>query len=282
MIGLWLEGDGTIQLDGHQPPAEAGVLGLVDQEGFDPGRRDFLDAAQKLFNRAELGDQLHRRLLADPLHAGNIVRRIAHEPHDLDDARRFHAEPFETFRFAEPLVFYRVVDAHVGRQELEHILIAGDDDDVEPGPFRLVRERADQIVRLVPGLPDSGNIKSFHHAMDVGNLGAHAVRHRRPLRLVVFELRVAQGRPLFVERHDEAIRLLLANNLQQHRREAEDGVGLETFGIIHRRQGEEGTIDVGAPIDQVERLAAGIGACHGVRGLEPESAVVYETSGASY
>ncbi|MCG3778460.1 MAG: hypothetical protein JW388_1181 [Nitrospira sp.] len=264
MIGLGLEGDGAIQLDGHQPPAETGILGLVDQEGLDPGRRDFFDAVQEFFDRAKLSNQLHRRFLTDTLHAGNIVRRIAHKPHDLDNARRLHAETLNTVRFTKPFVFYRIVDAHVGSQELEHILVARDDDDIIPILLRLVREGTDQIVCLMPGLSDGGDVEGIHDAMDIGNLSAHPVRHRWPLRFVVFELRVAQGRPFFVKRHNNSIRLLLANNLQQHRREAEDGVGLKTFGIIHRRQGEEGTIDVRASIDQIERLAAGIVAGHGV------------------
>ena len=280
VIGRGIEDHGTIQLDGRQPPAEAGVLGLLDQQGFDPRRRDLLYATQEFFNRAELGDQLHCRLLTDALHAGNIVRRIAHEPHDLHDARRLHAETFAAFRFAEPLVFHRIVDAHVGRQELEHVLIASNDDDVEAGLFRLVGERADQIVRLVAGLPDGGNVEGLHHAMDVRNLSAHAFRHRRPLCFVCLELRMAQCRTLFVKRHHETIRLPLTKNLQQRRRKTEDGVGLEAFGIIQSRQGEERTIDIGAPVDQVERLAAGLGGRHGARDRGPMSAAVYHICGA--
>jgi hypothetical protein len=30
-------------LDGRQPPAEAGIFSLVDQQRFDPWRRDLLD-----------------------------------------------------------------------------------------------------------------------------------------------------------------------------------------------------------------------------------------------
>ncbi|MCG3773224.1 MAG: hypothetical protein JW395_0028 [Nitrospira sp.] len=143
MIRCGIECHRAIQLDGRQPPAETSILSLVDQQGLDPGRRDLLDAAQEFFYRAELGNQLHRRLLADALHAGNIVRRVAHEPHDLHHARRLYAETFAAFCFAEPLVFHRIVDADVGRQELEHVLVAGDDDNVEPGLLGLVRQRAD-------------------------------------------------------------------------------------------------------------------------------------------
>ena len=186
-------------------------------------------------------------------------------------------------RFAKPLVFHRIVHAHVRRQELEHVLVAGDDDDVEAGLFRLVRKRADQIVRLVAGLPDGGNVEGIHHTMDVGNLGAHAFRHRRSLRLVGLELRMPQRRALFVKRHDEAIRLPFTNNLQQHGCEAEDGVGLEALGIVQGRQGKERAIDIGAPINQVERLTAGLGAWHGTaKGREPVSAAVYQTGGACH
>ena len=117
-----------------------------------------------------------------------------------------------------------------------------------------MRQRADQIVRLVAGLPDGRNVEGVHHAMDVGNLGTHAFRHRRPLRLVGRELRMTQRWALFIKCHHDAVRLPFTNDLEQGRRKAKDGVGLETLGIIESRQGKERTIDIGAPIDEIERL----------------------------
>ena len=46
-------------------------------------------------------------------------------------------------------------------------------------------------------------------------------------------------------------------------REPEDGVGLEALGVIQSRQGKECTIDIGASINEIERLTIGLGGRHG-------------------
>ncbi|GIW56111.1 MAG: hypothetical protein KatS3mg082_2515 [Nitrospiraceae bacterium] len=89
--------------------------------------------------------------------------------------------------------------------------------------------------------------------MDVRDLRAHPFRHRRPLGLVVFELIVTQGRPFLVERDRQAVRPMPAENLHQHRGEAIDRVGLKALGVRQRREREEGAIDIGAAVDEIER-----------------------------
>ena len=88
--------------------------------------------------------------------------------------------------------------------------------------------------------------------MDVGNLRAHALRHRWPLRLIVFERFMAVGRALFIEHHGHIVRPMVPQDLQQHRREAIHRIGLQAFGIGQGRQGEECPIDVGAAVDEIE------------------------------
>ena len=48
-----------------------------------------------------------------PFTPGILSRRIAHQTHDLHDARRFDAESFAAFGFAKPFVFHRIVDPHM-------------------------------------------------------------------------------------------------------------------------------------------------------------------------
>jgi len=62
-------------------------------------------------------------------------------------------------------------------------------------------------------------------------------------------------RSFFVEHDRDAVRPVLADDLQQHGREAVHRVGLQAFGVTQRGQGEECAIDVGAAVDQVEGFA---------------------------
>ena len=54
--------------------------------------------------------------------------------------------------------------------------------------------------------------------------------------------------------NDEAVRLPLAKNFEQHGGEPIDGVSLEAFGIVEGWKGKKGTVDIRAPVDQIERL----------------------------
>ena len=54
---------------------------------------------------AELLQQLHGALFADPLHAGNVVRRVADQRQVVGDLRRRHAEPFAGVGFGHPDLF---------------------------------------------------------------------------------------------------------------------------------------------------------------------------------
>ena len=79
-------------------------------------------------------------------HPGDVVGAVSHEAHHLHDPRRLHAESFTAFRLTRPFVFHRIVDSDMRGQQLEHVLVAGDNDDIVADLFGLTRERADQII----------------------------------------------------------------------------------------------------------------------------------------
>ena len=87
-------------------------------------------------------EQVDGGLLADAFHAGNVVRRIAHQSHDLDDPRWLDPEPLAAFRLAGPFILHGIVNPHVRRQELEHVLVARDDHDVVALALRLLGARS--------------------------------------------------------------------------------------------------------------------------------------------
>ena len=223
-----------------------------DQQGFDPHRCDFLNPPQQLVNGAELRDEFDRRFLADAFHPRNIVGASPIRPIIFHDARWLDPEPLAAFGFPEPLVFNRIVDADVRGEKLEHVLVAGNDDDLEAGPLRLTRQGPDQIIRLIARLSEGGNVQRFDNAMNVGNLHTHAFRHRRTLRLVRLVFFMAERGTLLVEGNGETMRLVLPDNLHQRGGKPVDGVGLKALGVVQRRKSKEGAIDVGAPIDQVQ------------------------------
>ena len=80
-------------------------------------------------------DQLARALLADAGHALDVVDRVAHERQHVDDLVGPHAELFEHAGGVVPRAFVaRVVDGDAVADELEEILVARDDGDVESLP----------------------------------------------------------------------------------------------------------------------------------------------------
>jgi hypothetical protein len=95
---------------------------------------------------------------------------------------------------------------------LEHILVAGDNNDIVPSPFRLDGQSADQVVGFVSSLPDHGDVQGLDDAMDEGDLCAHAVGHGRALGLVGLVGFVPQRRPCLVKDHCQAVRLVLSDD----------------------------------------------------------------------
>ena len=139
--------------------------------------------------------------------------------------------------------------------ELEQVLVAADEHDVEVVLEPRAGRGGEQVVGLDPLLLDDRDPVGPHQVPDDRDLRHQPLGHRRPRRLVLREVRVAGRRPLRVERHGEVVRLLLAHDLQQHRREAVDRVGREALGVREVPDRVERPVDVGVPVDQVEPLA---------------------------
>ena len=143
------------------------------------------------------------------------------------------------------------------RHELKHVLVAGHDNGGEPLVRRLSRQRADDVVRFIAGESDHRNAKRFAHTQDVRDLPDQILRHRFPRRLVAFIHLVAHSGALDVQGHTDVIRLLLLDELAQHRGEAENCVGRQTLGGAQPLHGGiVGPVDMGHSVDKVKTLAA--------------------------
>src|SRR4029079_665772 len=93
----------------------------------------FTDAGEQLVDGAERSNQRLRRLVADPLHAGNVVDRVPGQRHHFDDLLRRHAEALPDVPTPDPTRLERAsattarhVQRYVRTDELHEILITGD------------------------------------------------------------------------------------------------------------------------------------------------------------
>ena len=144
--------------------------------------------------------------------------------------------------------------------ELERVAVAGDDEHlVERGALgpRLVRpggEGGDDVVGLVTVHLDVADAQRVEHLLEQRDLPAELVRRGTAGGLVLGVLLRAEGLARDVERHGEMCGVLVAQDVDEHRREPVDRVRRlpRRRGEVLRRQGEERTVGEGVPVEKEE------------------------------
>ena len=69
---------------------------------------------QRGLDRAKLLDQFNGAFIANAGGAGNVIDAVAAQRHDIDDARRRHAEYFfHLCRIENQVIFGRIQDGHI-------------------------------------------------------------------------------------------------------------------------------------------------------------------------
>ena len=112
-----------------------------------------------------------RALFADPRHAGDVVDRVAHQRQHVGHLLRRHAEVL-----GRPPRVVELVRARCGSSatsvadELHHVLVGGDQDDVEARRRGLARQRADDVVGLVVLELEARDAERLDRALDVRDL----------------------------------------------------------------------------------------------------------------
>ena len=177
-----------VVLQRRQLLRHAGVVGVLDQVLLALGAGDLVDAGQHLLQRAELLQQLGRRLLADPGNAGDVVGGVAAQAHQVGDQLRRHA-----VALADGIA---VVDLGLGdpargahhphplADQLVGVAVAGDDHHRDPLLARLPRQRGDHVVGLEALDLDVGVAEGLDQRHQVRPLLAQQVGPRFALRLV--------------------------------------------------------------------------------------------------
>ncbi len=217
-----------------------------------------VDVGEDAVEVAVLVEQLGRRLLPHARDARQVVGVVAPHRRVHDVLVRLHARALEDAGLVvegvvghAPLVVehpdVRVLD------QLVHVAVAGDDDDVVTPVAGLGGQRGDDVVGLEPGLVDHGDAERRQDLAHQAHLLAEDVGGLGPAGLVVDDPLVAERGLGPVEGHGHPVGGVVAQHVDEHRREAVDGVGdLSGCGGQVGGQGEEGAVGQRVPVDQQE------------------------------
>ncbi len=103
---------------------------------------DFSSAVEHRFQTAEFLDQVDAALVADAGRAGNVVDAVAAQGHYIDDFFGRHAESLlHPGGVENQVVLLRVEDFYLAVDQLHHVLVARDDEDLVARVGGLARAR---------------------------------------------------------------------------------------------------------------------------------------------
>ncbi len=258
---LRLERNGQIRRNGGQAFREERRLAVLSQ-AFAGFALDLAGLRQEIVEVSVLGDPLSRRDLAHARHAGDVVGGVAHQRQNIHHLRWGDAEEFLDAGFVQEPLSARVVDAHAGAHQLQHVLVGRHDDGVVAPAGRLGGERSDHVVRLVARHFEDRNPVRLADLPHERDLGGQIDLHLFAVGLVGLVGLVAQRLLGTIESNGERVGLVLAEHLLEHHHEAVDGVGWLSGGRGKTRNRVIRAVNVRHCVDQVER---GTGFRHGNR-----------------
>ena len=205
---------------------------------------------------AVLVDELGRSLLADARNTRQVVGGIAAQSGVLGILGRRHpgalldaglvvegvvADPAPVVEH----LHQRILDELVG------VAVAGDDDDLVALVPRTRGQGGDHVVGLVAGHVDDRDAQGLDDLADQAHLLAQDVGRLGSARLVVGEDLVPERRLGPVEGGGNGVGPVVLQQVDEHRREPEHGVGdLSRRGRHVGGQREEGTIRERVPVDE--------------------------------
>jgi hypothetical protein len=282
LIGL-LQGEaGDVELDRHvaldrdQLPAQPRVVGLAEERlagalGAHLGR-----VRQDGLEVAVLEQQLLRPLLADPLHAGDVVGAVSHQREVVHHLRWRHAKSLVGVGFIDPGLLHGrgaatpgIEQRHPGADQLVEVLVSRDDHRLHPAVGRGGGEGADHVIGLVAGHDDQRHAERREQRPDPVQgpveVGLQLLVQLFPGGLVVGIPGLAERGAGVVDPRD-VIGAILLPEPKEEVRHAPRGGGVLAFGGAKRTRDhrEEGAIDQRVAVDEEE--AGG----HRRNGLTPD------------
>ena len=243
-------------------PDQLGELAVEQHTGEVGAQRvarlalDLVDTVGEVGERAELAHPLGRGLLPHARDARQVVARVAAQGREIGVLRRGEAVAVHHLARVDPGevgdAALRVQHRDVVADQLERVAVAGADEHLEPLGLCLGGQRGDEVVGLVALDPEVGDVQRPQHLLDEVHLAAEVVGRGRAIGLVLGVALAAERGPRDVEAHREVGGLLVAQHVDQHRREAVDRVGgLPGAGAeVLRGQREERAVGQRVAVEQ--------------------------------
>ncbi len=208
-------------------------------------------------------------LLPDPGHARQVVAALPDQGGQVGVAGRSDAVAFldhgrrHPDQLGDPA--HRIEDRHLVGDQLQGVSVTAADHHLPAGQAGLPGQRGDHVVRLVVLLLQDLDPHRGQDFLDQRDLTGELLRGGRPVGLVLREGLTAEGLPGDVERDRDVVRLLVPQDVDQHGREAVDGVrGLPGGrGEVLRRQREEGSVGHRMAVHEQESGPVVGGLAHG-------------------
>ena len=246
---LELEGQRHVGAQGREALREARRLGVLAQRVARACAGHLFDVVEQALEVPPLADQLRRPLGTDPLHAGDVVARVADQRAQVADPLRRHAKALLHLGGAEARVLYPVEQGHPLAHELHQVLVGGDDRDLRVRR-RALDEGRDHVVGLdVLHLEDRDPVRLDQLAHD-RDLRREILGLGLAARLVPGEEAMSEGLAARVEDHDQDVGLLVAQHLAEHVDEAVGGVRGRAVGRAQSGDREEGAVEGVGAVDE--------------------------------
>ena len=155
---------------------------------------------QSCFDGSKLLDQFNRTLVADAWRSGDIVNTVATQRHDVYHALGRDTKNLLDFcRVADQVVFRRVKHQNAIINELQHVLIAGDDVHQIGLHCSFLRQRANNVVGLIASELENRNSIGFERAANIGKLLCQVTGHLAAICFVASVFNLLEGLSLQIE-----------------------------------------------------------------------------------
>ena len=144
-----------------------------------------ISAIQRGLDRTKLLYQFHRTFVPDSRRTGDVVDRVPTQRHHVDHALRRHTETLLDTRTVEnQVVFRRIEDHNIVVDELHHVLVGRNHENLMAKGSKFARERADHIVGLETFVVKNRNTKCLKRPPNVRLLLNEVRRSLGSIRLV--------------------------------------------------------------------------------------------------